>query len=108
MAPFIYEGSMNTDLFNIYLEEFLLPVLKLGQIIIMDNASFHKSVETELLIEQSGCKLLFLPPYSPELNPIEHTWASLKRYIKRFRHKFDSVTETIEYIFCNINCFYGI
>ena len=45
-------------------------------------------IETELLIEQAGCQLLFLPAYSPELNPIEHTWASLKRYIKRFRHKF--------------------
>ena len=108
MAPFLYDGSMNTDLFNIYLEEFLLPVLKPGQIIIMDNASFHKSIETELLIEQSGCLLLFLPPYSPEFNPIEHTWASLKRYIKRFRHKFDSVIKTIEYIFYNIIGFYGV
>ena len=83
-------------------------MLEPGQIIVMDNASFHKSVETELLIEQAGCKLLFLPSYSPELNPIEHTWASLKRYIKRFRHKFDSVRDTIEYIFQNINCFYGV
>ena len=90
---------MNTDLFNTYLEGFLLPVLEPGQIIIMDNASFHQSVETEFLIEQAGCKLLFLPPYSPEFNPIEHTWASLKRYIKRFRHQFHSVIETIEYIF---------
>ena len=57
MAPFLYEGSMNTDLFNIYLEEFLLPVLKPGQIIVMDNASFHKSIETELLIEQAECKI---------------------------------------------------
>ncbi len=51
---------MNTDLFNIYLEEFLLPVLEPGQIIVMDNASFHKSVETELLIEQAGCIVGFL------------------------------------------------
>ncbi|MDM8568570.1 transposase [Thiotrichales bacterium HSG1] len=84
-----------------------MPALEPGQIIIMDNASFHKSIETELLIEKSGCLLLFLPAYSPEFNPIEHTWASLKRYIKRFRHKFDSVIETIEYIFLNIDCFYG-
>lgn len=107
MAPFIYEGGMDTDLFNIYLEEFLLPVLKPGQIIIMDNASFHKSIETELLIEQAGCKLLFLPPYSPELNPIEHSWASFKRYIKRFRYQFDSVIETIDFIFQNIISFNG-
>ena len=65
----------------------------------MDNASFHKSIETASLIEQAGCQLLFLPPYSPQLNSIEQTWASLKRYIKRFRHQFHSVIETIEYIF---------
>lgn len=103
----MYEGTMNADLFNIYLEECLLPVLKPGQIIIMDNASFHKSIETQFLIKDAGCYLLFLPSYSPEFNPIEHTWASLKRYIKQFRHKFDSVIETIEYIFHNIDCFYG-
>ena len=51
-APFIYEGTMNTDLFNIYLKQYLLPVLKPGQIIIMDNAPFHKSELTKILIEQ--------------------------------------------------------
>ena len=65
-------------------------------------------IETELLIEQYECNLLFLPAYSPDLNPIEHTWASLKRHIKRFRHEFDTVIETIEYIFQNISCFYGM
>jgi len=54
IAPFLYEGSMNTDWFNIYLEEVLLPALKPGQVIIMDNASFHKSIETQCLIEQAG------------------------------------------------------
>jgi transposase len=78
IAPFLYEGSMNTDLFNIYLEELLLPIQEPGQIIIMDNASFHKSVETELLIEQSGCLLLFLHPYSPEFNPIERNLGFIK------------------------------
>jgi transposase len=57
---------------------------------------------------QASCQLLFLPPYSPELNPIEQTWASFKRYIKRFRHQFDSLIETIDFIFQNINTFYGM
>lgn len=99
IAPLVYEGTMNTDLFNTYLGEVLLPELEPGLVVIMDNASFHKSEQTRVLIEQFGCKLLFLPPYA--LNPIEHTWAVLKRYIKRFRHQFDSLIETINFIFQN-------
>ena len=101
IAPLIYEGTMDTDLFNTYLDEILLPELKPGQVIIMDNASFHKSEQTQALVEQFECELLFLPAYSPQLNPIEHTWAILKRYIKRFRHQFDSLIETIDFIFQN-------
>jgi transposase len=56
-APFIYEGAMNADLFNIYLKQYLLPVLKPGQIVIMDNASFHKSELTKTLIEQLSISL---------------------------------------------------
>ncbi|NSM56356.1 hypothetical protein HET73_01860 [Wolbachia endosymbiont of Atemnus politus] len=52
----------------------LIPILKPGQTIVLDNASFHKSERTKELIENAGCKILFLPPYSPDLNPIEHFW----------------------------------
>ena len=99
---------MDTDLFNTYLGDVLLPVLEPGQVLVMDNASFHKSEETKSLVEQFGCKLLFLPPYSPQLNPIEHTWAVLKRYIKRFRHQFDSISETIDFIFQNKTIFNAV
>ncbi|WP_425360391.1 MULTISPECIES: transposase [unclassified Candidatus Tisiphia] len=59
-----------------------------GLTIVMDNASFHKSKKTKELIESVGCKLIFLPPYSPDLNPIEKFWANMKRWIK------NKVTET--------------
>lgn len=54
----------------------------------MDKASFHKSKKTRELIEQAGCKLIFLPPYSPELNKIEKFWANMKRYIKNHINNF--------------------
>jgi len=106
-APFLYEGVMNTVLFNAYLTEQLLPVLKPGQILVMDNATFHKSAETRRLIESNGCQLWFLPTYSPELNPIEHLWAVLKRYVRRFQHQFTSLADTLELIFQTIPLFKG-
>lgn len=72
LAPVIYEQSMNTDYFNRYLNENLLPVLKKGQRIILDNAKFHKILpETKSAFEEKECSFLYLPPYSPHLNPIE-------------------------------------
>lgn len=82
IAPMVFNGSCNTELFNRWVEEFLIKKLKPGQVIIMDNASFHKSEKTKLLIESVGCQLIFLPPYSPELNPIEKFWANMKRWIR--------------------------
>ena len=107
-APFLYEGVMNTALFNTYLTELFLPILKPGQIVVMDNASFHKSAETTRVIESRGCQLWFLPPYSPELNPIEHLWAVLKRYIRHFQPHFNSLTKTLDFLFQTIPLFKGV
>ena len=73
-----YKGTCNGKLFEGWVEKFLLPQLKPGQTIIMDNATFHKSKRTKNLIESAGCHLLFLPPYSPDFNPIEQFWAWFK------------------------------
>ena len=73
----------------------MLPELKQGQIVIIDNASIHKSDETRQLIESAGCKLIFLPPYSPDLNPIEHFCAKLKKVLRYTMHKFESFQDAI-------------
>jgi transposase len=83
IAPMVFNGSCNTDLFNNWVEHFLIKELKPGHVVIMDNASFHKSETTQKLIESVGCIIIFLPPYSPDLNPIEKFWANMKKWIKQ-------------------------
>ena len=79
-APVLFEGSCDAVAFNTWLSEMLCPLLDDSfHVVIMDNASFHKGSETEALIRSSGASLLFLPPYSPELNPIEKDFANIKR-----------------------------
>lgn len=94
-APFVFEGSCTTDLFLYYIKEVLCPILRAGQVIVMDNASFHKSPEIKKLIEERGCKLIYLPPYSPEHNPIEHYWAVLKKCIKKLRKNDIDVWDSV-------------
>jgi len=82
-APFIFEGYSNKATYEIYVERILAPSLKPEQVVIIDNASFHKSKNIIDLIEKAGCKLIFLPPYSPDFNPIEHFWTAIKNKIRR-------------------------
>jgi transposase len=83
IAPMVFNGSCTTELFNSWVENFLIKELQSGQFVVMDNASFHKSAKTKELIESVGCKVIFLPPYSPDFNPIEKFWANMKRWIKQ-------------------------
>lgn len=96
IAPFVFNGPCNTELFNNWVEQFLIKELKAGEVVVMDNASFHKSKKTQDLIESVGCKLIFLPPYSPDLNPIEKFWANMKSWIKdnisKFLVLFDAIS----------------
>jgi transposase len=71
IAPFTVEGACNRKVFETWLENCLLPTLKAGQVLVMDNATFHKGGRISQLIENAGCQLLYLPPYSPDLNKIE-------------------------------------
>ncbi len=96
IAPMVFNGSCNTQLFETWVEQFLIKELKSGQVVIMDNASFHKSQKTKELIESVGCKVIFLPPYSPDLNPIEKFWANMKDWLKQqinnFAHLFNALS----------------
>jgi transposase len=100
IAPMVFNGSCNTDLFNSWVEHFLIKELKSGQVVIMDNASFHKSQKTKELIESIGCRVIFLPPYSPHLNPIEKFWANMKRWVKDKITEFVYLYETLKHFFC--------
>ena len=78
-ATLLWEGTCNTCIFNLWCKELLSPLLDENSVVVWDNASFHKCTSTRELIEQTGAKLLFLPPYSPDLNPIEHDFGALKK-----------------------------
>jgi len=82
IAPFTFQGGCNSEVFNAWLEEVLLPTLPQETTLVMDNAAFHKSAKTKELIEKFGCHLLFLPTYSPDLNPIENWWHKIKSILR--------------------------
>jgi transposase len=82
IAPFVFEGYCDSRLFAAYIEKILIPELSPGQIVIMDNASFHKNKQIQLMLEKAECELFYLPPYSPDFNPIEHYWAKIKHSMR--------------------------
>jgi transposase len=98
-APFLFEGYSTARTYEIYIERVLVPALKPGMVVVIDNASFHKSKKVVDLIEAVGCKVLFLPPYSPDFNPIEHWWASVKNAIRSSaqtgRDFYEAAVETL-------------
>lgn len=102
-APFVFEGSCTRKVFEMYIEEVLVPTLRPKQIVIMDNASFHKGSKITKLIEDAGCNLIYLPPYSPDFNPIEHYWSAVKYHLKKWLLKFQrDVYKAADYVFQNI------
>lgn len=98
MAPFTVEGSFNRIVFEIWLETCLIPLLEPGQVIVIDNATFHKGGRIEQLIQQAGCKLLYLQPVSPDLNKIERCWSWLKSRIRKQLDQYECLRDAMEYI----------
>lgn len=81
-APLLFEGYSNKSVYETYIEKVLLPSLKPGMVLIIDNARFHKSKKIIELLDKIQCRVIFLPPYSPDFNPIEHHWTAVKNKIK--------------------------
>lgn len=81
-APCVFEGAINGELFLAYVEQVLVPTLRDGDLVIMDNLGSHKVAGVRAAIEAAGAKLVYLPAYSPDLNPIEQVFAKLKAVLR--------------------------
>lgn len=82
-APFVLDGAINGEAFVAYVEQVLAPTLRPGDIVVLDNLSSHKVAGVREAIESRGASLLYLPPYSPDLNPIEQVFAKLKQLLRK-------------------------
>lgn len=103
ISPVVFYGSCNTLFFEAWVDQFLIKELNPGQFVIWDNATFHKSKKTRDLIESVGCRVIFLPPYSPDFNPIEKFWANMKRWVKNNITDFDKLYDALECFFLTPN-----
>ncbi len=82
-APFVIDGPINRDAFQAYVDQVLVPELRPGDVVVMDNLSSHKGPRVREMIEAAGASLLYLPPYSPDFNPIENAFAKLKALLRK-------------------------
>jgi transposase len=83
LAPMVLDGPINHEIFLAYVEQFLAPALKHGDIVVMDNLPSHKGDDIRSAIEAAGATLRYLPPYSPDLNPIENAFAKIKALLRK-------------------------
>lgn len=82
-APYVQEGAADTQVFTAYIEQVVVPTLRPGQTVIMDNLNVHKGHQIRQAIEAAGCQLVYLPTYSPDFNPIEHAFAKIKTHLRQ-------------------------
>ena len=99
VAPLQHSGTMDSVLFMCWLSQKLLPTLPKASVIVMDNASFGSKKRLEELAQQAGCSVLFLLPYSPELNPIEKFWAWMKVRLRKILHYLHSLDHAVHDVF---------
>ena len=89
-APWFLEGALDGEAFRTYIKEVLAPVLQAGDILLMDNLAAHKVAGIVELIEARGARLEFLPPYSPDFNPIERCWSKIKTYLRKVKARTEA------------------
>lgn len=103
IAPMEFKGYCNTEVVLCWVQEMLIPCLKPGDVVIWDNATFHKSPKLAEAFSQAGVQLLFLPPYSPDLNPIEQFWAWLKSWIRSLNQPFLHISQALSTVLGKFN-----
>jgi putative transposase len=86
-APCVFDGPINGESFLLYVQQILAPTLRSGDIVIMDNLGSHKSDSIRKTIMAAGARLIFLPPYSPDLNPIEQAFSKLKHHLRNAKER---------------------
>ena len=95
-APAVFDGPMDSPTFLAYVEQVLVPTLRPGDVVVLDNLAVHKQPEVRTAIEQAGARVRFLPPYSPDFNPIELAFAKLKAFLRAARPRnFEQVCNLI-------------
>ena len=95
-APAVFDGPIDNATFRAYVEQVLAPTLRRGDVVVLDNLAAHKQPEVRVAIEQAGALLRFLPPYSPDFNPIELAFAKLKAFLRAARPRdFEQVCDLI-------------
>jgi transposase len=102
ISPIQFDGTMDSKLFEFWFDNFLMCELPANSVIVMDNAAFHRKKRLLSLAQDKGHRVIFLPPYSPELNPIEHFWAWLKRKLKNILSQHISFNDALCYCFNDI------
>jgi transposase len=96
LAPAVFDGPIDNPTFLAYVEQVLVPTLRVGDVVILDNLATHKQPAVQTAIEGVGARLRFLPPYSPDFNPIEMAFAKLKAFLRAARPRsFDQVVELV-------------
>jgi transposase len=95
-APAVFDGPIDTASFCAYVEQVLVPTLRPGDVVILDNLAVHKQPAVQTAIEHAGARIRFLPPYSPDFNPIEQVFAKLKAFLRALRPRtLDRVIELV-------------
>jgi transposase len=103
LAPFTFQGYCDRHVIEIWFRLFLLPVLRPGQVVILDNASFHCKASLQKLLQQVGCRLLPLPTYSPDLNKIEPLWNTIKQRIRFLTDsQYTNFWDKVDAAFCSV------